>query len=457
MREGIARPGRARAWTTALTLVLLVVLPTPILAAVQSSSVSSSGGGTPAPACFGGDRVNNDSLIPGIVSSLRIAALMPVLTSTPYSQYKSGSFYAFYSKYQNVSVGKNVTTDLSMLETPVSSGYSFDGGWGLSYGLYQFLTSPTAKDCGLTVGGNVRVFDDINVSEGAIFDKNGSANFDVVVAGFSEYTTEQEYQALERFVSGGGVLVLVGSHNFDWRVAYNSTTRTETLVQGHGWSFDGKAARAIPCAVGGYQACTWANESAKWLASMICCDRTLQYHGATVNPEGAMGMALEREFGGTVFTPYASHEENSVTNMTGTSIVATFANQSGTLVASYVHEFRKGTVVCMCVFGDDIIARDPSTQYFALLGMLSRFLSPTGICPQPVAGRAEGCGVVSTETSTTSATPLATAITGSSRPPETGPGWNWLVFGAGPVIIVVLVAVLGALAFKSSRRERQKP
>src|ERR1039457_1024408 len=69
------------------------------LQAVASTSTSNG-------ACFGYNHVN-DSFIPRTISSLRIAVVQPILTSTPYSQYDSGSFYAFYAK--ELGVTANVT------------------------------------------------------------------------------------------------------------------------------------------------------------------------------------------------------------------------------------------------------------------------------------------------------------------------------------------------------------
>jgi len=65
--------------------------------------------------------------------------------------------------------------------------------------------------------------------------------------------------------------------------------------------------------------------------------------------------------------------------MTATSIASVFVNDSKNLITAYRHQFRKGTVVCLCVFGDDIIATDSSAQYFVTLGLDHR----QGSAPTP--------------------------------------------------------------------------
>ncbi|HEV2389201.1 MAG TPA: hypothetical protein VGS04_00605, partial [Nitrososphaerales archaeon] len=173
-------------------LASLVILLFLVLAAPQAPDhvlVRPSHAALPASpsqgACFGRNGVN-DSYIPGIIGGLRIALIQPILTSTPYSQYPLGSFYAFYAAEKGVTT--NVTTNLNLLSTNVSSGYTYHGGWGHSYGEYQFFTSPTAVNCGLQVGKNVQILTDMDVANGGLFDpQNNAPRFDVVVLPFSEY------------------------------------------------------------------------------------------------------------------------------------------------------------------------------------------------------------------------------------------------------------------------------
>lgn len=299
-----------------------------------------------------------------------------MFTATPYASEGAGSFYEFYPKYENAT--GNVTTDLGMLSSNVSRGRSFNDGWGLSYWLYLFFSSQRARACGLTMGQNLHLLDDVAVSQGGLFyDSNGSARFDVVVVPFSEYVTLEEYLSYERFVANGGTLVMTGASNFLARVTYNSTTGMETLVRGHGWAFNGRSAWHDVFAL-------WDKNNTNWVGSSHadCCDGQFNYTGARPNTLNAMGKALSIEFGDNVLTEYSRAEEDGVTNMTGTSVVATFANESRILIASYVHEFRRGTVVCVCVQADSMMMLSRSAQYLLLLGIISAALHTAVSCSQ---------------------------------------------------------------------------
>jgi hypothetical protein len=392
--------------------------------------------------CFNYNGVN-DSFIPRTVGSLRIALVQPILTSTPYSQYGRGSFYAFYAREHGVTT--NVTTDLDLLSTNVSSGSGFNQGWGLSEGMYRFFTFPMAKSCGLLLGKNVQVLTDIDVSHGALFyTQNHTSKFDVVVLPFSEYVMAEEYLAYEDFVAGGGTLVMM-AHSLEYPVTYNATTNMETLVYGHGWAFNGRYAYPIACSSDTYvSACPWARNNTDWIGSNSCmasCFHTYKYNGSVVNNGSVIGKALSTEFGGTVFKSYASHEEDSVTNMTGTSIVSVFVNDSTNLIAAYTHHFRKGLVVCMGVFGDDIMATDRSAEYFLLLGIASGGPGPasnvggsTTVLPSPAASSS-----ILERAST--ATPV--------RPVGTVPAASITIGGLAVVVVVISAIVL--------RRRQTKP
>ena len=361
-------------------LLLLFTLASPAFAIpasahagiLQAVSSTASSQGT----CFGLNGVN-DSFIPATLKSLRIAVVQPIFTSTPYSQYASGSFYAFYAKYMGVTA--NVTANLDWLNTPVSSGLRFNGGWGLSSEFGTFLSSATATNCGLVVGKNTQVVTDWNVSQGAFFDpQTHAAKYDVVVVPFSEYITVQEYQAYVNFVAGGGTLVTM-AHSLEYPVTYNSTTGIESLMYAHGWANHGTYASPVPCASNSYNLCPWYANNTNWAGSNTCqasCFHTYKYNGSVVNTGSVIGKALSNEFGSVIFKSYKAHEENTITNMTGTSVVSVFVNDSKNLIASYTHQYKKGTVVCMCVFGDNVIASDPSAQYLLLLGIASSKLGP---------------------------------------------------------------------------------
>lgn len=293
--------------------------------------------------------------------STRVALIQPIFTATPYSQYLSSSFYAFYKKYATTS--GNITTDLKWLNTSVTVARGFSSNWGHSFPLYQFMQSKAAQNCGLVMGKNLQVVNDINVTQGALFSQNGSANYDVAVVGFAEYVSQAEYSAFERFVATGGKLVIMGGDSFQVKVIYNPKNQYETYVVGHGFNFNNKTAwRSTPPTKLGF-------DLPSFIGGTDCCFRSGTYSGARVNKSNAIGAALAAAFGDKVFSQYTPHEEDSVRNFTNTEIIAVFRNSSGILVATYVRHYGKGAVVCFCAFADDVITTDLSVQYFAMLAI----------------------------------------------------------------------------------------
>ena len=168
------------------------------------------------------------------------------------------------------------------------------------------------------------------------------------------------------------------AHSLEYQVTYNASTNVETLVYGHGWAFNGKYGRPVACGRSSDATCPWTKNSTDWIGSTsyLGHNHGSNYSGSVVNAGNPIGRAISDEFGRTVFTSYVAHEENTITNMTGTSIVSVAQNDSTTLVASYTHQFRKGVVVNFGIFGDDVIQTDLAAQYFVLLGAsLSKSLS----------------------------------------------------------------------------------
>ena len=78
------------------------------------------------------------------------------------------------------------------------------------------------------------------MTEGSLFNQDGSSRFDVVVLGFIEYITSQEYSDYQRFVASGGRLIVMDASNFVAEVKHYPETNHLALVRGHGWGFDGR-------------------------------------------------------------------------------------------------------------------------------------------------------------------------------------------------------------------------
>ena len=298
---------------------------------------------------------------------MSVALVKPVFTSTPYSEYRWGSFYAFYHKYASSS--GNITTDLGMLKTSVALGLNYASGWGHSYPFYLFFRSQAARNCGLVLGKNVRIISDINVSQGALFAPSGARNFDVAVIEHQEYVTQSEYDQLRQFVASGGRLIAMSANEMYVRINYDSATMQETFVSGHGYAYNGLSAWHAPQR-------PFPVNTSSWFGSTYCCFHDFHYEGGIANGGNPVGALLVEYYKGVLAPTYGFHEENSVTNFTGTSVVATFLRLPGVDVSSYAHAYGKGAVFCLCVFGEDVIEKDNSTQFFLVASVTAPI--PTG-------------------------------------------------------------------------------
>jgi hypothetical protein len=290
----------------------------------------------------------------------KVAVVKPIFTSTPYSEYSYGSFYAFYRLHPKVS--GMITGDLGFLKTNVSNGLGYHDGWGLSLPLYSFLSSQGVQQCGLVFGRNMFVLSDLNVSRGDLSYANGSVRYNVVITGFTEYVTQKEYSQYREYVSNGGRLLMTGGDNFQAKVNYSSSSGLETFVEGHGYSFNGTYVKQGP-------KIEWQADEANWVASTNCCFYKFNYSGAVVNEGNPIGAGLAKAFGNTVFDSYHAHEEAAIRNFSHTSVIATFGNWSGTYVGAYTHQYKHGTVVCLCISSDDVILTDMSLQYSVVLSV----------------------------------------------------------------------------------------
>ncbi|HWY28428.1 MAG TPA: hypothetical protein VNW25_04120, partial [Candidatus Sulfotelmatobacter sp.] len=85
---------------------------------------------------------------------------------------------------------------------------------------------------------------------------------------------------------------------------------------------------------------------------------------------------LKEHFGPRVFKTYSGHEENQVTNITGTMILARWVHSSPgqhDLVAAYLHRYLNGTVIHIGVMSSDVISADKSVQFFLIRSILEPY------------------------------------------------------------------------------------
>lgn len=268
-------------------------------------------------------------------STVRIAFIEPTFTNAAYTD----SFYVFYARHSQESGGNNVTSDLSFLSAKVDST-----GMQSRYSLLSLEDNvkkvlPNSKIHALTDG---------DVDAGAIFGKqqlNNNENnstsinaFDVLILGHQEYVTQKEYDNLKHFVKNGGTIIFLDGNVFFAEVKYDRANDVITLVKGHWWEFDGKAARV---SVGE----RWKNETSQWVGSNYLC--YLCSITFANNPFG-----------------YRHHEEQYITNPTDAIILNYHASDPDHTIATYELEYGKGTSVVIGLYSDDIIHNEKFIRFF---------------------------------------------------------------------------------------------
>ena len=205
-----------------------------------------------------------------------VAFVRPTFTEAAYSP---NGFYTFYDKYdESVGEGVNVTKDLYMLTTTlpisVSGGLPVDVDRVNVFKNWTNLTAitPTEEDQNETwtpllpnlknaePSATFTIIRDEDVHDGHIFKPDGTNAFNVLFLVHNEYVTQSEYDNLKRFVSNGGTLVFVDANTLYAEVHLDKARHTATLVKGHGWEYDGNAARKSVDE-------RWFNESREWKGS----------------------------------------------------------------------------------------------------------------------------------------------------------------------------------------------
>jgi len=113
---------------------------------------------------------------------------------------------------------------------------------------------------------HIEFISDQDVHNGSrIFGDRGQNLYNALILSHQEYVTQREYDNLKKFVSNGGILILLDGNVFYAEVKYDEITDTITFVKGHDWAFDGNSAwRSVPE--------RWQNETSQWMGSnYLCC------------------------------------------------------------------------------------------------------------------------------------------------------------------------------------------
>src|SRR5579863_2980769 len=216
--------------------VLLVATACFLLVLLAALPLAPVGRGATTQTLSGQDCLMSTGVPP--LANVRVAAIIPILTSSPYYFYPAASFYGFYRAHAGAN--GNVSDGLSNLSTELQNNPPNSFGWGTDYSIKEFLNSTFARGCGLQIGANVKLLTDVDVDQGGLFGSTGTRQFDAVIVGHEEYVTAAEFSALKTFVSTGGRLVMLDGDSFTVQVKVSGGE--ETLVAGHGWRYNGQTA-----------------------------------------------------------------------------------------------------------------------------------------------------------------------------------------------------------------------
>ena len=268
-----------------------------------------------------------------------IALVVPVFTGAAYNH----AFYIFYKHYAGVRSGENITHNISLLSSLITSpklprsAVILASAYAMRY-LDKHLSLLMPKN-------NVSVLTDIDVDGGSIFNdtKHTTNKYDILMLGHQEYVTQQEYTNLKTFVANGGTMILLDANVLYAQVGYDRITHTITLIKGHGWTFNGKSAWK---SVGD----RWANESSQWIGSNYLCSSCRVTFAN--NPFG-----------------YDHREEQQITNANDTillnfnasllnlnpKLVKNATSAHSNMIAVYELNYKKGKVIGLGMYSDEII------------------------------------------------------------------------------------------------------
>jgi hypothetical protein len=294
---------------------------------------------------------DNNSNIGGILNkNINIALVAPTFTAAAYDD---NSFYKFYNLYSNTSVGSNVTSNLNLLSHKITNEDT------LKASLVMLKLVDNLKL--INPNSHITILTDADVDNGSLFNNsnyNKNNIYDIAILGHQEYVTQQEYDNMKKFVTNGGTMVLLDGNVFFAEVKYNPHTKTESLLKGHWWAFNGKSAwRSI-----GER---WANETSQWVGSNYLCYKCVS------------------AFGNDPFE-YTPHEEQYVSNHNDSILLDYDAvigknkidNRQPT-IASYELNYQRGKVVALGIFSDDVIDNATFNKFFDRL--LTKYARNTGI------------------------------------------------------------------------------
>lgn len=279
----------------------------------------------------------------------RIALIKPTFTAAAYAN----GFYKFYKLYNSTPVGKNITTDLNLLSVPVNTS------WYPSLP-YVFSMLKLLNDIrNVSPNSNITVFDDAAADNGFMFTKNGSNAFDLVILGHQEYVTQKEYDNLKRFVANGGTMLILDGNVFYAEVKYDHVKDIVSLVKGHYWAFNGRTAwKSV--------AERWKNETSQWVGSnYLCymCVKSFQNNPFGYKPHEEQ--YLDNPHDVVLFNYDASIPRTYFPVFSSSTSLGQVPTKP--IIATYELNYKRGRVITLGIYSDDIVSNDRFDNYFEKL------------------------------------------------------------------------------------------
>ena len=272
----------------------------------------------------------------------QIAIIRPVFSKTAFQD----SFYPFFRANQNLSYGEFTTDRLELLNVTVIDELD---DWSFSDGIRNTINQFNGLFESVIFDANITYLSDVDIHEG-----HNLTQYDLVIIGFEEYVSQRMYDAYFQYVSGGGTLLVNDACTFLCEVDYKDGYMW--LVNGKGFAFNGTHAwKSI------YH--RWPEENRNWLGSNF---RYLKY-GFTpwnllFNDSHVLNTPFSNEFSTNYTSLYKGHEENFISNMSNTEIIAYWHDPDprtdNTTIAIYRHKYRKGSVFHMGIMYSKVMYRD---------------------------------------------------------------------------------------------------
>ena len=198
------------------------------------------------------DHIRNDDTISG--KGKKIAVVDASFTRAAYDK----SFYMFYEIYDEKAIGKdihNFTNYTSLLSSRVDDNIE---NWSVTHQILNHLKWLIPKS-------TIDLLGDDDVHNGSLlFSVNGTNLYDMIMLQHQEYVSQQEYDNLKKFVSNGGILMLLNGNVFYGEVEYDEKTNTIKFVKGHNFAFNGETAwRSVRE--------RWMEETSEWTGGNYKC------------------------------------------------------------------------------------------------------------------------------------------------------------------------------------------